>query len=415
MKNKTSFNEAADEAVADYVQIFELVSPVGCDEEFIGKVLKKAKAETTAENKTVSFPGENQQQRITVHYSSSSKSSRPVYAMYALSAALVALVVLSTLVINLFGRFGEPLSGINPGSVDENADIGNAQEDSFNYDPGNPYSFTVQANTFEGLEVSIADMRGDENTIKLKLELAVDGRYFVDVDEFVNEYPALGFSVQSMFFSERQAERLSQSGLPQFDYSFYGVSNQTQIFVENGAAYCEIIASGSGSDAGLQGLEFEIMFYSANAEKTYDQYRGVVPNTADDFFAATFTANYEPIPSVAFWVNEEIPVVRSHGRGIDVLEEIKISDISIQIVGLGTDCDYVFVIDGVAVPGYVMGDEGLFVGSSGSTTTDWGSQEPEYRGVFSGIFRDGFDKNSIDAIIINGVEIKLVKLEETND
>jgi hypothetical protein len=99
---------------------------------------------------------------------------------------------------------------------------------------------------------------------------------------------------------------------------------------------------------------------------------------------ATLIPDYEPAPFTLFEFGESSP-----------LNSVVISDVSIFIDGAGLDHRVRFVINGETVVGVVHGDTGLFNGSiTGNNDTN-------------AVFHAGFDKTSIEAIVVNGVRVDL--------
>jgi hypothetical protein len=196
--------------------------------------------------------------------------------------------------------------------------------------------------------------------------------------------------------------------------------------VENGKIYYPFILNG---DMKLPGLEFMVMFYydgenfradplnyvyvrrhdalelfsdvhycrETDEEISYEEWIAQI----DGLFAATFTANYEPSPFTVFELNEEIVV---NGKSV-TLKRMEISDVSIRFTGIGLDVEIYYVVDGVKISGEVLGGEAMFQGSGGHAYSMNDGVEGE--SSFYGNFHDGFDKTTLEAIIINGVEFPL--------
>ena len=278
-----------------FKKIFEAISPPGSDEEFISEVVRKSE------------------------YNAIKVTNRP---MYAVSAALLAIVVLAVAVINLFGgnpRLTEPLPG--GGSLTANADGNLPQIEAFGVatataefsgagDSENPYNFKVIVNTFDDLEISVANISGTPKVMNVLLE-AKSSQHFDSLIEFYERYPGIRFPSCDVTPTFLEFCDISCS------YRYNG-----ELFVEDGKVYWELGISNINI-----GEEIELSVYQMDESKMLHSYsnRGaalhtIIPHAIQNSFIAEFTANYEP--SESFVTNFD---------AITGVNKIIVSDYSVEI------------------------------------------------------------------------------------
>jgi hypothetical protein len=239
-----------------YKQIFELVSPVGSDDDFIREVVERAEQVTIARSRTAN-------------------------PMYALSAALVAVVVLSALVINLFdnNNSNNPTNSIVPlASNGIGEEIGTPAATATTLDPDNPYNLQIAVNTFENWEVEIVNIWGSENNMFVLIEFSIAGSFIESVEKFYRLYPGVQF--WGTLFDRGEYEHT---------YGYH-----SDIYVNNGKVYLEIYAR---SRFGFPENEFEIAVYNMDLSRIYHNSPFpfvFLPHAIENAIIATFTANYEP-------------------------------------------------------------------------------------------------------------------------
>lgn len=377
----------------NYKKIFEVVSPVGSDDDFISEIVRKAENESVKDF-----------------------NQRP---MYVLSAALVAVVVLAAVTIGLFGNAGNedyiaPVASESTDEVDGNTETSETevQEPSENQsDPDNLYNLTIRANTFEDLEIRIVDIHGDTNSMSVLIEAVVHDRYFTDIDDFYALYPGVTATRFGLNRNDFDENINSQETIMLFG----GLGTGVTIFVQDGKFYWNIDVS--SNDIFLAGRSCEFVLYDINQDKVLGDSiskNEVYPHALENIIVAEFTANFKPI---GFYVTEF-----AEETGLD---KIEISDYTVNLYinryfekfcyddDTVWDFDYnIKFTDGTTGVLYrnfraneIYGDvESL---SSGSYSLGSPGNEGGCFMQFTFARDKNVDIKTIEAIIISGVEFKL--------
>ncbi|MCL1903398.1 MAG: hypothetical protein FWF94_03160 [Oscillospiraceae bacterium] len=318
----------------DYKKVFEIVSPTGDDERFIADIIKLAK---------------NDNRREIKH------SQRPIYV---LSAALVAVIVLAAVTISFFGNAGNnvpvdtaPKAADNDNMLYESKAVNAVNEDIAEFeeaveleeafdlkelDPYNPYNLEIKKNTFDDLDIRIADIRGDKNLMYVLVEV-INDEYFTDIEELSALYPDADYWDYNVY----SLEHAENPEIGSNEYTF----NVTNI-VEEGRFFWRFNISKQRKDSiPIVGKDINFIIYaSKKGELLYDA-DGIIAgiykaSTVLHTLAAKFTANYIPssVYTTEFYqeFEEDTPVVGLYITESYVdsdIEKIEISEYTVSIYG----------------------------------------------------------------------------------
>jgi hypothetical protein len=350
--------------------------------------------------------------------------------MYALSGALVAVVAAAAVGVYALGGGGQPdtppfASESDTATVTTaatTAELTTTAADTAQQPAqsgsNEPYSFDVQMNTFD-FDVRIARMWGDERNMMLEVELSQQGKHWNDTDAFFEDYPWLRLVSMRLichYFDGVEGVD-SESDSPDW-YSF--VHGLGDMYAKDGNFYYTM--SLSTEPTLILGQELSIFMWCIDDDTVTDdnelspylpffrdEYIEEIAEHYGDVFWATFIADYDAEPFTVFELNLEVDTDTGYTA---LLERIEISDTSIYFAGIGFDVEVVYEVNGETLPGIVHGSDGMFSGSRGTVYST--SPCEIYREVISGgfigrgnlvgRFHEGFDKTTIEKIIIGGYE-----------